>query len=167
MFEPDMAEYLVYYRPVGDKRDDPHSAAAPGAEQRICQPYHPDQTGPADPSLVDILALIRLPGTVCLRIGRAAFGLRHGAKSRGVRVGAVVVHEPLVRAGHLNREAGDEVKYVKLCGLACARAVGIDAHGSAIPVAGYPREHQGGFSSMYRATRARELLSLAGMALET
>ncbi len=57
MREPDVAEYLVDNWLVGDERDDPHRGAAPGAEQRILQPDHPDQTGPADASLLDRSAL--------------------------------------------------------------------------------------------------------------
>ena len=120
MCEPDVPEYLVDDRPVGDEGDYSHLPAAPAAEKRVLEPDHPDQSRPADASLVDIFVLIRLACAFCLRIVHAAFGLRHGTKTRGVRVGAAVVHEPLVWAGDLNRQAGYEIERVEFYGLACA-----------------------------------------------
>ena len=42
MLEPNVPEYLVDNRLIGDKRDDPHCPAAAGAKQRI---FLPDLTG--------------------------------------------------------------------------------------------------------------------------
>ena len=56
-------------RCIGDERDDPHRAAAPGAEQRILQPDHPDEPGSADAPLLDILALICVVGAVIPAVG--------------------------------------------------------------------------------------------------
>lgn len=82
--ESDVPEYLVDDRCIDDERDDPHRAAAPGAEQRILQPDQADQPGPADTPLLAIPALIRVVAAAGRAVGHLACGLRHGAKTRGV-----------------------------------------------------------------------------------
>jgi len=46
VLEPDVPEYLVDNRPIGDERDDPHGPAAAGTQERIL-PELPNELRPS------------------------------------------------------------------------------------------------------------------------
>jgi len=81
VLEPDVPEYRVDDRPIGDERDDPHGAAAPRTEQWVMPPDHPDESRPADTPASEPRALVTV-GAVCPADGRTESAAGHPRRCR-------------------------------------------------------------------------------------
>ena len=83
MLEPNVPEYLVDNRLIGDKRDDPHCPAAAGTKERILLSDLPDELSPSRAPHFEPFAFIAVEviGRACRCLVSAA---RHYALSGGV-----------------------------------------------------------------------------------
>jgi len=64
VLEPNVPEYLVDNRLIGDKRDDPHCPAAAGTKERIFLPDLPDELSPSRAPHFEPFAFIAV-GVIC------------------------------------------------------------------------------------------------------
>lgn len=115
----DLVDDLV----VDDEGDDPHPAAAAGADERVDLVDTLDQLGPpaAEGALVR-RGVIRTPLTTSTgAISDVPLELALPPASRGIRVRAVVAHHVTARLGNVREDPGEELGRVEP--LSCSAAV--------------------------------------------